>query len=246
MAHPRRRTGQKHREPQRSHFRDRTEAGYALAERLGTYQGRPDTVVVGLVPGIAVAAAVAHALHLPLDVIVTSSLRVPGARRMTMGAVAEDGDAQLNQAVIWGVGASRAQVEAEIARQASVLLDGRRRLRGGCPLTLPPRATVILAVDGLTSGTTAMAAIRALRARGVRRLALAAPVAPPATVDRVSDMVDELVVLETPLAFRGVSPFYGNFRPESEAEVRELLAANRPSRLSTRFAGNGVSHGPKS
>ncbi len=229
MAHPRRRAGQQHREPQRSRFRDRTDAGYALAERLGAYQGMPDTVVVGLVPGVAVAAAIARALHLPLDVIVTSSLRVPGARRMTMGAIAEDGDAQLNQGVIWGTGASRADVEAEIARQASVLLDGRRRLRGGRPLALPPRATVILVADGLASGTTAMAAIRALRACGVRRLVLAAPVAPPATIDRVTDMVDELVVLETPLAFRGVSPFYGNFRPESEAEVRELLAANRPS-----------------
>jgi putative phosphoribosyl transferase len=230
MAQPRRRAAQKHREPQRPRFRDRTDAGRALAERLGGYQGRPDTVVVGLARGgMATAAAVAHSLHLPLDVIVTSSLRAPGACRVPMGAIAEDGDAQLNQAVVWGAGASRAHIEAQIARQASVLVDGRRRLRGGRPLTLPPRATVILVADGLASGTTAMAAIRGLRARGVRRLVLATPVAPPGTVDRVTDMVDELVVLETPLAFRGVSALYGDFQRESEAEVRKLLAANRPS-----------------
>jgi putative phosphoribosyl transferase len=241
MAQSRQRAAQKHREPQRSRFRDRTDAGYALAARLGAYEGRPDTVVVGLARGgTTTAAAVADALHLPLDVIVTSSLRAPGGRCIPMGAIAEDGDAQLNQAVVWGAGASRAYIGAEVARQASVLVDGRRRLRAGRPLALPPRATVILVADGLASGTTAMAAIRGLRAHGIRRLVLAAPVAPPETVDRVTDMVDELVVLETPLVFRGVSAFYGDFQPESEAEVRRLLAANRSSQT------GGVLHGAKS
>jgi putative phosphoribosyl transferase len=74
-----------------------------------------------------------------------------------------------------------------------------------------------------------MAAIRALRARGIRRLVLATPVSPSATLDRLSDMVDELVVLETTLTLRNVGAYYENFRPVPDAEVRELLATSRSS-----------------
>ena len=225
MAESRLRAPQQRREPRGSRFRDRTDAGYALADRLAAYGGKPNTVVLGLSRGgTATAAALARALGLPCDILITSRLRAPGGRRIAMGAIAEDGDAHLNPAVLWGTGASREYIAAEVARQAAVLAKGRRRLRAGRPLALPPQASVILVADGLASGTTAMAAIRALRARGVRRLVLAAPVAPPETVDRVSDAVDELVVLETPLGFRTVSAFYGDFPPVSEGDVRRLLA----------------------
>lgn len=173
--------------------------------------------------GMPAAAAVARTLDLPLDILITSRLRAPGRRRIAMGAIAEDGDPHLNPAVLWGTGATREYILAEVARQAAVLAEGRRRLRAGRSLALPPQATAILVADGLTSGTMAMAAIRALRARGVARLVLAAPVAPPETVDRVSDAVDELVVLETPLALRTASEAYDDFPPVSAADVRRLL-----------------------
>lgn len=217
----------KRRRPHSTRFRDRVAAGCVLADRLAEYRGSPRTIVLGLSSGgMPAAAAVACALELPLDVLLTSALRAPGLCHVSMGAIAEDGDAHLNPAVLWGTGAPRDYIAGEVARQAVVLADARRRLRGGRPLKLPPHATVILVADGLGTGTTAMAAIRALRERGVRRLVLGAPVAPAGTIDRLRDAVDELVVLETPLTFRTLSAFYDNFRTVSDAEVRRLLAMN--------------------
>jgi putative phosphoribosyl transferase len=211
-------------------FRDRTSAGLALAERLSPHRARPGTVVLGLSNGgMVTAAAVARALDLPLEIVLVRRLRAPGTPRHALGAIAEDGDPHVDRAELWHHDVSTATLAQEVSRQEATLANRRRRLRKGRPLDLPEHGTAILVDEGLTDGLTAMAAIRALRSRGIRRLVLAVPVSPPATIDRLRDMVDELVVLETPLSFRAVGGFYENFRLVPDAAIRELLSTSDAS-----------------
>jgi putative phosphoribosyl transferase len=215
------------RQPQSPRFRDRPSAGMALADRLTAHRAGPDTMVVGLTNGgMVTAAAIARRLDLPLEIILVRRLWAPGSPRHVLGAIAEGGDPHVDREELWHRNVSTAAVAHEATRQETTLATRRRRLRDGRPLTLPAGGTVLLVDDGLTDGLAAMAAIRALRARGIRRLVLAVPVAPAATVDRLVDMVDELVVLETPLACGAVGGFYEDFRLVPDAEVRGLMASN--------------------
>ena len=222
------------REERSPRFRDRTRAGAALADRLAPYRADPNAVVLGLGNGgMVTAAAVARRLDLRLDIILVRRLHARGTPKLVLGAIAENGDPHLDQEAVWLHGVPAAAIAHEVARQETTLATRRRRLRDGRPLDVPAGGTAILVDDGLTDGLTAMAAIRALRARGIRRLVLAVPAVPAAMVDRLSDMVDELVVLETPLTCGAVGAFYENFRLVPDAEVRELLAHVPPSAHTT-------------
>lgn len=206
-------------------FRDRTEGGRRLAGVLGHYRGRPATVVLGLPRGgVVTAAEVASALGLPLDVVISRKIGAPGNPELAIGAVAEDGDPYLNEEVVAHTGASAAYVDAEVARQRAEI--GRRRdwFRGGKPLVLPERAIAILVDDGVATGATVIAAIRALRQLEVERLVVAVPVAPPETAKILRSLADELVVLATPAMFWAVGEFYQDFEPVSDDEVSRLLA----------------------
>jgi putative phosphoribosyl transferase len=211
-------------------FRDRAEAGRRLATCLQQYRGRPRTVVLGLPRGgVVPAAEIAAALHLPLDVIVSRKLGAPGSPELAIGALAEGGEPYLDEEGVVVTGASPDYVRREVARQRTEIARRQERFRSGRPLALPEAATVILVDDGVATGSTAIAAIQALRARGVGRLVLAVPVAPLETVEALSRMVDELVVLSAPLRFGAVGAFYDEFPQVSDEEVAALLAATRRS-----------------
>jgi putative phosphoribosyl transferase len=209
-------------------FRDRREAGRLLAERLRRHAGRPDTVVVGLPRGgVVPAVEIAAALRLPVDVIVSRKLGAPGNPELAIGAIAEGGAPYFNREALSLTEASPAYREREVAHQRAEIARRRERFREGRPLSLPARATVILVDDGVATGSTAIAAIRALREQGAERLVAAIPVAPPDTAETLRGMVDELVVLATPTLFWAVGAFYEDFRQVSDDEVVELLAGAR-------------------
>jgi len=214
---------------QKPRFVDRTRAGLALADRLVVHRAEPRTLVLGLSNGgMVTAAAIARRLDLPLDIVLVRRLRATDAPRRFLGAIAEDGDPHLDPEAFWLRGVPSAAIAHEVARQETTLANRRRLLREGRALEIPAGGTVILVDDGVTDGLAVMAAIRTVRGLGIRRLVLAVPMAPAAAADRLGDMVDELVVLETPLTCGAVGGFYENFRPVRDAEVRELLA-NVPS-----------------
>lgn len=215
-------------------FADRGAAGRALAERLGAYAGRADTLVLALPRGgVPVAFEVARALGAPLDLLLARKLGVPGERELAMGAIAEGGAQALNEDVIGALGVGPgliAQVAAaesrEIARQAAAYREGRP------PPELQGR-TVILVDDGLATGATMRAAIAAARARGATRLIVAAPVAADDTVALLRAQADEIVAVETPEPFGAIGMWYDDFSQVSDDEVRALLRrAAPPERLS--------------
>jgi predicted phosphoribosyltransferase len=184
-------------------------------------------VVLGLPRGgVVPAAEVASALRLPLDVIVSRKLGAPGNPELAIGAVAEGGVPYFGEEALTSTDAS-AHVSKEVEHQRAEIARRQQLFRDGRPLSLPERATVILVDDGVATGSTAIAAIRALRQQGVGRIVFAIPVAPPDTAELLRGMVDDLVVLATPASFWAVGAFYEDFRQVSDDEVVQLLSRAR-------------------
>lgn len=223
-------------------FADRAEAGVLLADKLGEYRAAADAAdaaggadVAGaaaervpLLPplvlgiprgGVVVAAEVACALGLPLDVAVAAKVGAPGNEEYAVGAVAADG--VVNASPVGGYSAEEVALMAGPARQkvAHELAAFRPNL---LPIALSGR-TVILVDDGLATGLTALAAVDWLRRQGAGRVVVAVPVASESAARDLAAAADELVVLETPPGFSAVGEFYGRFGPTGDDEVLALL-----------------------
>jgi len=205
-------------------FRDRSDAGRLLAPRLEHLRGQA-AVVLGLPRGgVPVAAALAHVLGLPLDVIVVRKVGVPGQPELAMAAVGEGDVLVVNQRVVELAGVTSEQLRAAVDRERAELGERVRRFRDGrTPLALPGR-TAVLVDDGIATGSTARAAAQVARALGAARVILAAPVCARESARRLAGDVDELICLETPRTFVAVGRFYADFRPTEDHEVIELLA----------------------
>jgi predicted phosphoribosyltransferase len=205
-----------------------------MAAALHGYRGRPDTVVLGLPRGgVVPAAEVAHGLGLPLGVLICRKLRAPRNREFAIGALAEGGIVYLDRGAVSRAGASEDYVAREIARQRGEIARRVRGLRDGRPLALPERATVILVDDGVATGSTAIAAIRALRRPGVGRVVFAAPVAPARIAGALRAMVDDLVVLVAPRHLHSVGLYYDDFSPVTDDDVLRLLGRAGPGPVQT-------------
>jgi putative phosphoribosyl transferase len=208
-------------------FLDRIDAGRQLARRLlATREESP--VVLGLPRGgLPVALEVARALGAPLDVLVSRKLGAPESPEYGIGAIAEGGAVYLRDDAIREIGLSERDV-AEIAEREGAEVERRvRRYRGGRPPVDVRGRTVILVDDGIATGGTARAAVRALRERGAARVVLAVPVVARRTAERLAAEVDALVFVEAPEDFYAVGQWYEDFRQTSDEEVEACLAAAR-------------------
>jgi putative phosphoribosyl transferase len=204
---------------------DRRTAGRELAERLSQYAGRDDVVVLGLPRGgVPVAYEVARALGAPLDVFVVRKLGVPGHEELAMGAIASGGARVLNDEVIAATGIDQNEIEAVAERERSELERRERAYRADrAPVDIEGRTAVVVD-DGLATGATMRAAVKALRERRAASIVVAVPTASPATCDEVGQTVDEIVCARTPEPFMAVGVWYRNFTPISDEEVGKLLA----------------------
>jgi predicted phosphoribosyltransferase len=206
-------------------YRDRQEAGRALATLLGVYSARTDVLVLGLPRGgIPVAYAVALALGAPLDVLVVRKLGVPGHEELAMGAIASGGTRVLNHEVLRQLGIAPSTVEMVAAREWRELAQREVAYRDGRPAAEVAWRTVLVIDDGLATGSTMRAAVVALRQRAPARIVVAVPVAAPSTCAGLRPEVDELICAATPEPFAAVGLWYVDFRPVGDREVRELLA----------------------
>ena len=207
-------------------YANRTEAGRALAALL-VKRPWPTPVQVVALPrgGVPVAVEVARALHAPLDLAIVRKIGVPWQRELAMAAVAEGDPPQVavEESVRASCGIGLEEID-RLARQEQPEIERRRReYLGGRPPLPVQGCTVILVDDGLATGTSARAAIKALRQRHPARLVLAVPVAPADTLAALRHEVDDLVCPQVPAMFHAVGAHYVDFEQVSDAEVIRAL-----------------------
>ena len=205
-------------------FQDRREAGQALAGLLMARDHLKDPVVLALPRGgVPVGVEVAQALGAPLDILVVRQVGVPAQPELAMGAVASGGVEVRNPEVLRQVGVEEGVFRAVAARELRELLRRETAYRGSrVPVEVRNR-TVILVDDGIATGSTIRAAIRALRLRGAAEVVVAVPVAPTEVRDALATEADEVVCVSTPTPFYAISPWYREFPQLSDNDVRELL-----------------------
>jgi predicted phosphoribosyltransferase len=217
------------------HFQNRNEAGRQLAEKLAPYADRPDVVVLALPRGgVPVGHEVARALGVPLDVFLVRKLGVPGYEEFAMGAIASGGVRVMNDRVIRLLHIPEYTIEAvTVAEQRE--LERRERLYRGdrAPPDVRDR-TVIVVDDGLATGATMHAAVKALRRQQPARIVVAIPTASPDICMQFHPVAEDVVCLIMPEPFHAVGVWYKEFNQIGDDDVRELLAsanarAKRPS-----------------
>jgi len=205
-------------------FKDRRDAGQQLAARLAFLKDQPSVIVLGIPRGgVVVAAEIARALHAPLDVFLAHKLGAPFNPELAIGALTSTGEVLLDELLVAELRLSPREIAREVERQRKEIgrrLDVFRKDRA--PLDLKDR-TVVIVDDGIATGSTMLAALRALRQQKPARLILAIPVGPPETIQRLAGECDQVVVLDTPEPFWAVGRFYMQFGQTSDEEVIELL-----------------------
>jgi len=206
-------------------FADRAEAGRALADALAGRRAAPDTLVLGLPRGgVPVAFEIARALDLPLDVLVVRKLGLPWQPELAMGAIASGGALVVNEQVLRYLPADSDALEQVRVREQAELERRERDYRGDRPPLAMAGRTGILVDDGLATGATMEAAVRALQTLGAKHVVVAVPVASPEARDRIAAVADEVVCLAAPEWFSAVGQWYRDFGQTTDDEVRDLLA----------------------
>ena len=211
-------------------FRDRAEAAELLAVRLRDARLGSDALVLAIPRGgVPVAAVIARALGLELDVVVAHKLGAPGNSEFAIGAATADGTVLVEPWARSEPGVSDAYIAAEAERQVATAREREVRLRGTRPPVDPDGRSVVIVDDGIATGATIRAAIKAARAKGARRVLVAAPVAARESAERIMRDADEVVVLATPEPFFAVGLWYRGFESVDDEDVALLLADGRPA-----------------
>lgn len=209
-------------------FANRAEAARALAARLSD-EHLPGPVVVLALPrgGVPIGAEVARRLKAPLDLLLVRKIGAPWQSELAVAAVVDGGQPEIviDEGIAAAVGADRDYIE-RVAREEWREIERRRALYlAGRPPVPVAGATVIVVDDGIATGTTVRAALKALRRRGAARLVLAVPVAPHDTLLALQREVDRLICLAEPDPFRAIALHYVDFHQVSDDEVLAALAA---------------------
>lgn len=211
-------------------FANRREAGRLLAREIAALQ-LPDPLVLALPRGgVPVGFEIARALKAPLDILLVRKIGAPGHEEYGIGALVDGASPQIviDQDIARMVGATPEYIEAEIARQLHEV--ERRRAVYGSGIAVPPAGrTIIMVDDGIATGGTVKAALKALRQAGAARIVLAVPVAPVSAMRELEELCDTVVCLATPQPFHAVGMHYADFTQTSDAEVIRLLAEARTS-----------------
>ena len=219
-------------------FVNRADAGRRLAEALEAVSLGDATLVLGLPRGgVPVAAEIARVLTLPLDVLCVRKIGVPFHPELAMGAVASGGAIVRNEDVIDQFTSSPSQFDTVLAAEQGELERRERRYRGDAPPLALTDREVVLVDDGLATGATMEAAVRALRAANARRVIVAVPVGAPEACARLGKVADEVVCLQRPMFFSSVGRWYQDFGQTSDEEVAELLQLSRAGGRGRRQGG---------
>ncbi len=209
-------------------FKERRDAGHRLAKALSEFEAKPQTIILALPRGgVVVGYEVAAALNLPLDIICPRKIGAPFSPELAIGAVTETGESILSDDLIKILGVSETYIRDAIVQEKEEAIRRLAYYRQKRPPRVLKGKTVILVDDGIATGSTMRAAIKMCRTEGVHRLVLAVPVAPPDTLKRIKQEVDQVICLLAPSSFQAVGQFYSHFDQTSDDEVIALLATNQ-------------------
>jgi putative phosphoribosyl transferase len=210
-------------------FRDRGEAGRVLAQALAAYRGREDLLILGLARGgVPVGWEVAAALRAPLDVFLVRKLGVPQWEELAMGAVASGGGLVINDKLMRSLGIGEQALRETIERETGELNRREQAYRGDRPAADPKDRVAIIVDDGIATGASMLAAVRAVRSAQPASVVVAVPVGPSSACKELGREADDVVCATTPEPFEAVGQVYADFHQVSDDEVRELLA--KPTR----------------
>ncbi|MDB6067689.1 MAG: putative phosphoribosyltransferase [Pedosphaera sp.] len=205
-------------------YQDRYEAGEFLADKLRHHAGDPDLLVLALPRGgVPVGYEVAAALEAPLDVFLVRKLGVPGYEELAMGAVASGGVKILNDDVIRQVGIPGNMIDAIVQEKERELGQQEKIFRGERPSVDIKGRTVILVDDGLATGASMRAAVKAVKSKGPKSVIVAVPIGSSDSCQQLQTEVDEVFCAMTPDPFYAVGAWYSDFMQITDEEVRELL-----------------------
>ena len=209
-------------------FNDRIAAGRTLSRRLAAYSGRPDVVVLALPRGgVPVASEVARALGAPLELLLVRKLGVPHTQ-VVVGAIAGGGSLHVDPLLMAEHGVSKQQLDEIVASESLELIRRHAMYCGNRPLVPLEGRTVIVVDDGVATGGTMRAALKALRSAKPAWIVVAVPVAPPEAQDLIGTAADEFVCVECPPDFESVGRYYRDFGRTSDEEIRSLMARAPP------------------
>ncbi len=208
-------------------FDDRRHAGVELGASL--VKAAPSNPLVLALPrgGVPVGYEAARALACDLDVLLVRKLGVPGQPELAMGAVAEGGVVIRNHGIIDLARVDETAFQSVLRAEIETLVKRASDYRADHPPIDPSGHTALIVDDGLATGSTALAAIEALRMRGSEEVWLCVPVGPSDTVGAMGDVADRVVVLQQPRHFGAVGAWYRDFGQVDDAEVRSLLSRSR-------------------
>jgi putative phosphoribosyl transferase len=212
-------------------FANRKDAGVRLAAALAGYHGKCPVVIALPRGGVVVAAEIASALDASLDLLLVQKIGVPFQPELAMGAIVDGPEPTIvrNENVIRQARILEGEFSA-ICKLQQAEIDRRKRLYLGNRNGIPLAGRVVIVVDdGIATGSTVKAAIKAIRNQGPQELVLAVPVAPADSLEKLERDVDALICLEVPFVFRAVGHFYADFRQVSDAEVISALEAANQS-----------------
>lgn len=212
-------------------FKDRKSAGKLLAQHLKQYKGKGNVLVLGIPRGgVVVAAEIARALRLPLDILVTRKIGAPMQPELALGAVDPDGEVFWDESLLKELRIKQQELSDKVDEELEEIKRREKVYRQGKdPLDVDGKTT-ILVDDGIATGATTLAAVNYLKRHQVKKVILAVPVASSEAVDRIVRELGEfgeVLVLETPEYFHAVGQFYQNFEEVSDEEVVQYLKNER-------------------
>jgi putative phosphoribosyl transferase len=204
-------------------FANRQEGGKKIAQNLKKYSGRKAIVLALPRGGIVTGFEVAQSLGLPLDLVVPRKIGAPDNPEFAIGAITEDGNQVIDQKLLSSYGVSQEYLQAEIEKEKK---EAKRRLKlyrkGRKPLDLKNKIAIIVD-DGIATGSTMIAAIKAVKEKKAQKIIVAVPVTSRSALKKIEKMVDEVVYLEAPFFFGAVGAFYQEFGQTEDKEVVDLM-----------------------
>lgn len=213
-------------------YRDRSHAGAVLATYLKEYAGQSHVIVLALPRGgVPVAYALATALAIALDVFMVRKLGVPGHEELAMGAIASGGTVIFNEPLINQLHLDKTSIDAVLASEQKELVRREQVYRGDHRFPELRGKTLILIDDGMATGATMYAAIKALRKYTPARILIAVPVATRETCEEMSPLVDKIICPLKPIDFHAVGLWYENFSQTTDSEVIDLLKKSHAREL---------------